>query len=143
LIPPEILHRLRAAQHHAAHEQQLLSGRDWILVACFAQLLSALYPLFAWFNHLLFGAGPRAGLHPGIDFAVTITLAAAFAALWLWARHAPFRASLTAVIIFVLVQGALGFVDPEVLLAGAVVKALVLVGLLHAMRTGYLRHRAL
>jgi len=82
-------------------------------------------------------------LHPGIDFAVTITLAGVLAALWLWARHAPFRASLAAVIIFILVQGALGFVDPEVLLAGAVVKALVLVGLLHAMRTGYLRHRAL
>jgi hypothetical protein len=143
MIPPEIYYRLRAAQHRAAHEQKLLSGRDWILAACFVQLLSALYPLFAWLNYVLFGVGPREGMHPGINFAVTLALAVAFAVLWLWARHAPYRASLAAVIVFVLVQGALGFIDPYILLSGAVVKALVLVGLLHAVRTGYLRHRPL
>ena len=37
MIPPELLHRLRLAQRRSAQEQQLLSGRDWILVAGLVQ----------------------------------------------------------------------------------------------------------
>jgi hypothetical protein len=143
MISPEVFHRLRAAQSRSAYEQRLLSGRDWLLVAFFVQLLAALHPLFAWINHTRLGAGLHEGLHPGINFAATLALAAALASLWLWARYAPFRATVAAVIVFVAVHGALGFADPGVLLSGAVVKSLVLLGLLQAANTGYLRHRPL
>lgn len=143
MISPEIFHCLRTAQHRAAQEQQLLSGRDWILVAGVVQLLGALYPLFAWINQVLLGGGPRPGLHPGVSVMAEVALALLLVVLWLWARFAPFRAAMLAIVVFLLVHGALGLVEPRTLLTGAIVKTVVLLGLVHAARTGYLRHRPL
>lgn len=143
MITPDTFYRLRAAQRRSAQEQQLLSGHDWILATVGVQLLSALYPLFAWFNHEMLGAGAHVGLHPRSHVVVALGLAAAFAVLGLWARYAPFRAALVAVIVYLFVLGATGLADPNSLLSGAIVKSLVLVGLLQAARTGYLRRRAL
>jgi len=143
MISTDVFHRLRAAQNRAVHEQRLLSGRDWLLVAGFVQILTALHPLFAWVNNAVLGGDLHRGLRPVIPFTATLTLAAVLVMLWLWARHAPFRAAVTGVIAFVLVHGALGYVDPSALMSGAVVKSLVLLGLLQAARTGYLRHRPL
>ncbi len=142
MISPDVFHRLRAAQLRSAHEQQLLSGREWILIVAFVQALSALHPLFAWINRALLGDGTHGGLHPSINFAASLGLAIALATLAWWARFAPFRAAVVAVIVYLVVQGALGFVDPRSLLSGAIVKSLVLVGLLQAARTAFLRHRA-
>ncbi|HEX2854293.1 MAG TPA: hypothetical protein VHO24_13740 [Opitutaceae bacterium] len=143
MITPELLHRLRLAQRRSAQEQQLLSGRDWILVAGLVQLLSGLHPLFVLINQRVLGSAPRPGVPPGVELAAEVALAAAFVLLWRWARYAPFRAAMTAVVAFLLVHGALGLLEPRTLLAGAVVKSLILVGLVHAARTGYLRHRPL
>ncbi len=143
MISPGVFHLLRDAQGRAAHEQRLLSGCDWLLVAAFVQLLAAAYPLLAWIHHLLLGEGLQTGLHPGINLFATIILSVTFGVLWFWARYAPFRAAVAAVIAFILIHGALGFADPRVLLSGTIIKALILVGLLHAVRTGYLRHRPL
>lgn len=143
MISPEVFHRLRAAQHRAVQEQRLLSGRDWLLVAGFVQILTALHPLFAWINNAVLGGDLHRGLHPVAHITASLVLAATLVVLWLWARHAPFRAAVTGVIAFVLVHGALGFADPSAFLSGAVVKSLILLGLLHAARTGYLRHRPL
>jgi hypothetical protein len=140
---PELLHRLRIAQRRSAEEQQLLSGRDWILVAGLVQLLSGLHPLFVLINQRVLGSPSRPGVTPGIQLAAEVVLAAAFVLLWLWARYAPFRAAATAIFAFLLVHGALGLVEPHTLLTGVIVKSLILVGLVHAARTGYLRHRPL
>ena len=143
MISPDVFHRLRAAQNRAVHEQRLLSGRDWLLVAGIVEMLTALHPLFTWVNDAVLGGARHRGLHPVIPFAVALTLAAVLVTLWLWARHAPFRAAVTGVIAFVLVHGALGFVDPGALMSGALVKSLFLLVLFHAARTGHLRHRPL
>jgi hypothetical protein len=143
MISPGTFHRLRAAQLRSAREQQLLSGREWILAAVVVQLLSALHPLFAWFNYVLFGAVRSSGPHPRVDAAVALGLALVFAVLGWWARYAPFRAAVIAVIVYVVVLGTIGLTDPDSLLSGAIVKSLVLVGLLQAAHTGYLRRRAL
>jgi hypothetical protein len=143
MISPQLLHRLRTAQRRSAEEQQLLSGRDWILVAGLVQLLSGLHPLFVLINQRVLGAPLRPGVAPGIQLAAEVVLAAVFVVLWLWARFAPFRAAGTAIVAFLLVHGALGLFEPRTLLAGAIVKSLILVGLVHAARTGYLRHRPL
>lgn len=143
MISPELLHRLRLAQRRSSEEQQLLSGRDWILVAGLVQLLSGLHPLFVLINQRVLGSPLRSGVAPGSQLAAEVVLAAAFVFLWLWARYAPFRAAMTAMVAFLLVHGALGLIEPRTLLAGAIVKSLILVGLVHAARTGYLRHRPL
>ncbi|MCM2276273.1 MAG: hypothetical protein NDI75_15940 [Candidatus Didemnitutus sp.] len=143
MITPDHLHRLRLAQRRSAQEQQLLSGRDWILVAGIVQLLSGLHPLFVLINQRVLGASPRPGIAPGLELAADVVLAAAFVLLWRWARYAPFRAAMTAIVTFLVVHGVLGLIEPRTLLAGAIVKSLILVGLVHAARTGYLRHRPL
>ena len=102
-----------------------------------------MHPLYSWINQTMLGDGPRPGLPPGIRFVAALILAGALVALWSWARHAPFRAALAAVIVFIAIEGTLGFLDPHQLVASAVVKAIVLLGLLHAARTGYQRRRAL
>lgn len=143
MISSETLYRLRAAQSRAAHEQHLLSGRDWILVAAVVQLFAALPAALTLINRILLGPGLGENMHPRVSFSASVLLAVALAFLWRWARHAPFRASVVALIVFVAVHGALGFSDPDSLISGAVVKSLVLVGLLQAVRTGHLRHRPL
>ena len=97
MISPDVFHRLRAAQNRAVHEQRLLSGRDWLLVAGFVQMLTALHPLFAWVNDAVLGGDLHRGLHPVIPFTAPPTLAPVLVMLRLWARHPPSRAAVTGV----------------------------------------------
>lgn len=143
MLPPETLVRLREAQRRSAHEQQLLSGRDWILIAMGVQLLSALHPLFVWINVLLLKSPSPVREEPAIVLAAALGLAAVLGLLSWWANYAPFRAAVAAVIAFLVTQAAVGYFDPGALVSGAIVKSIVLLGLLQAARIGYFRHRAL
>lgn len=144
MLSTEVFHRLRSAQSRSAAEQQLLSGRDWILVAAIVQLFASLYPLYGWINYILLDIASRhAGLHPALMFGITLLLSVLLLALWSWARYAPFRAAVAAVIVYLAIQGGLGLVEPHFLVSGAIVKSAVLLGLLQSVRTGYLRRRPL
>ncbi len=139
----EFLHDLRRAQRRAAQEQQILSGQDFILMAGLVQAVSALHPFFLLVNQRVLGSAPRAGLASETQLVAELSLAGLLALLGWWAHYAPFRAAVVAVAAFILVHGGLGLLQPSSLLSGAIVKSLMLVGLLHAARTGYQRHRAL
>ena len=139
----EFLQDLRRAQRRAAQEQQILSGQDFILMAGLVQFVSALHPFFLLVYQRVLGSAPRAGLGTETQLVAELSLAGLLALLGWWAHYAPFRAAATAVVAFILVHGSLGLVQPSSLLSGAIVKSLMLVGLLHAARTGYQRHRAL
>ncbi|HEY0947687.1 MAG TPA: hypothetical protein VGD81_20560 [Opitutaceae bacterium] len=144
MITPNLFHQLRAAQSRSAYEQQLLSGREWILVAGLVQFFTALFPLYVWINHSLFDLAPlHSALHPAAYFGISLALSAGLLLLWAWAHFAPFRAALVALLVYVACQAVIGLIEPRVLMSGALVKSVVLLGLLHAARTGYLRHRAL
>ncbi len=143
MLPPETLVRLREAQRRSAHEQQLLSGRDWILIAMCVQLLSALHPLFVWINVLLLDAPSPVHAEPAIALVAALGLAAALGLLSWWAKYAPFRAAVVAVLAFLAAQATVGYFDPGALISGAIVKSIVLVGLLQAARIGHFRRRAL
>jgi H+/Cl- antiporter ClcA len=144
MIAIDVFHRLRAAQQRSAREQELLSGRNWILVCALVHLAALVRPVFLWFNvWQLHSPSLQQHLHPGINVAATLLTAALLLLFWWWARFAPFRAALAALIVFLLIQGGLAFLDPRQLLIGASIKALVTLGLIQAIRTGFHRHRAL
>lgn len=144
MVDPGTFHRLRAAQHRSVREQELLSGGTWILVCGLAHLLAALYPVFLLVNVLtLHAPSLNQHLHPAVNVALTLLTGGVLLGFWAWSRYAPFRGALGALVAYVLIQGTLGWLDPHQLLVGASFKAVILLGLIHAVRTGFRRHRPL
>jgi hypothetical protein len=140
----DLLQRLRAAQQRSIREQELLSGRNWILVCALVHFAALLYPLFLWINlWQLHSPSVSQSIHPSVRVISMLIAAGLLLVFWWWAKYAPYRAALGALISFVLVQCAIGWLDPRQLLFGASVKALVLLGLIQAVRIGFRRHRAL
>jgi hypothetical protein len=136
--------RLRLAQQRSVREQELLSGRNWILVCGLAHLLAAIHPLFLLINvWLLHSPSVNQHLHPAVNVGFTLAAGVALLLAWAWARYAPYRAALTALVAYLALQGALGYLDPAQFVAGAAMKALILLGLLQAVRVGHQRHRPL
>ncbi len=133
---------LRDSQARSAAEQRLLSGRGWLFAAGIVQLLTALNPLNQYllartlddhnpvFRHYPLLIGGMAGL--GITFFF----------LWWWAAFAPFRSTVIALILFVAFHAAVALGLPHVVLDSIASKILVLLGLVLAVHTGWLRHRA-
>lgn len=144
MIALDLFQRLRIAQLRSVREQELLSGRNWILVCALVHLGALLYPLFLWIN--LWQLGPPSlhqHLHPSIRVLSMLSTAALLLGFWWWAKYAPYRAAIGALASFLLVQCVIGWLDPRQLLFGASIKALVLLGLIQAIRIGFHRHRAL
>lgn len=144
MINPELFHRLRAAQQRSVREQELLSGRNWILICAFVHLLATVYPVFLWFNvEALHSPSLNQHLHPVINVASSLLSTTVLLLFWWWARYAPYRAALAALFSYVAIQGALAFLDPRQLVVGASIKALIILGLVQAVRVGFRRHRPL
>jgi hypothetical protein len=144
MIPLELFQRLRSAQQRSVREQELLSGRNWILVCALAHLFVSIHPLYLWVNVWMYRSRSLdQPLHPGINVAATLGTSALLFLFWWWARYAPYRAALAALVSFAAVQAGLAVLDPHQLLIGASIKALILLGLIQAVRVGFGRHRAL
>lgn len=142
MLTSDSFHRLRAAQRRSVREQEILSGRNWILICGLAHVLAAIYPAFLLINRLSLGTPSlNQHLHPGIHVVFTLLPGGLLLGFWWWARYAPYRAALGALLAYVGIQGALGLLDPRALLMGASFKALAILGLVQAVRIGYRRHR--
>jgi hypothetical protein len=133
---------LRAAQLRAVREQELLSGSDWILICACVHALAMVYPVFLWVHVLrLNSASLNQHLHPAVNLGFTAASGVILLGFWWWAHYARYRAALWALITYILLQGALGYLDPRTLVVGATFKALVILGLIHATVLSHQRHR--
>lgn len=142
MIPPDLFTRLRAEQLRAVREQELLSGRNWILICALAHVLALVYPIFMWVHVSLLDNGPVHGrFHPFVSAGVAVLSGSALVACWWWARYAPFRAARLALILFVGIQAAHALFDPRQLAFGSIGKALVVLGLVQAVVVAYRRRR--
>jgi len=138
-----ILRQLRESQSRSAREQQILSGRDWLFVTALVEFLTALYPLYRWLTDVMMRTPDEA--RSGMDMRVALSMLATtviLLALWMWAKHAPFRAACVALAFYALQQAGIGIYDPNHLLDGIVSKVIVLLGLIMAVRTGYRRRHS-
>lgn len=144
MIEPDVFYRLRAAQLRAVHEQEVLSGRNWILICAFVHLLAMVYPVFLWIHVLELHSGPLNQLmHPAVNVGFTLLSFFALLGFWWWARYAPYRAAIGALLAFLLIQGIYAYIDPRQLVVGAIAKALILLGLLQAIFVAFRRRRPL
>lgn len=142
MLSPDLFHSLRAAQRRSVREQEILSGRNWILICGLAHLLAAVYPAFLLTTLLWLGTpSPSQHLHPGLHLGFTLFSGVVLLGFWWWARYAPYRAALAALVAYLAIQGVLATLDPRQLLLGAILKALIILGLVQAVRTGFRRHR--
>lgn len=142
MLSPDLFHRLRAAQRRSVREQEILSGRNWILICALAHLLAAVYPAFLLFTVIWLDApSPSQQLHPGLTLASTVFTGIVLLGFWWWARYAPYRGALAALVVYLIIQGVIATLDPRQLLVGATLKALIILGLVQAVRTGFRRHR--
>lgn len=140
MIHSDLFNRLRAAQLRSVREQELLSGRNWILICAGAHVLALVYPVFLWLHLVLLRSHhPARGLHPGITTGVILLSGLVLFFFWWWARYAPYRAALSALLSFVALHGAHVWFDPRQLLNGTLIKALVIAGLVHAAIVAYRR----
>jgi hypothetical protein len=71
-----------------------------------------------------------------------LVLAAVQLVLWVWARTAPYPASVAALAVFVLANGYQAVVDPEGLRWKILVRVVFLLGLIKAVHAGALARRA-
>ena len=134
MISPELFTRLRAAQLRSVREQELLSGRNWILICACAHLLALVYPVFLLLHVVLLH--PHAithGLHPAITVGVISGSGLVLLFFWWWARYAPYRAALLALLAFVTIHATHAFFDPRQLSVATLGKAFVVLGLIHAV----------
>lgn len=142
MLSPEVFHRLRAAQLRSVHEQELLSGRDWILICAGVHALAMVYPVFLLTNVLrLHSASLNQHLHPAVNVAFTLASGLALLGFWWWSRYAPYRAAIGALASYLVLQGALAGLDAHQLLVGATFKAVVILGLIQAVVVSHRRHR--
>ena len=138
-----ILRQLRECQSRSAREQQILSGRDWLIVTALVQFLTALYPVYRWFMDILMPEhAPETYQHNMILALTMIAMAVLLLALWGWAKFAPFRAACIALALFVAMQVYIVAFHPVFSLSNAASKILVLLGLIMAVRTGYRRRHS-
>lgn len=139
MIHPELFARLRAAQFRSVREQELLSCRNWILICAFAHVLALVYPGFLLIHVLILQSHHIAhALHPGINVGVTLFSGLVMLFFWWWARYAPYRAALLALLAFIVIQGAITIADPRQLAYGTLIKTLIILGLVHAV---FVAHR--
>jgi len=146
MITPELFNRLRAAQLRSVREQELLSGRNWILLCACAHILGLIYPVFLLIHVTLLGSdGVSHGLrlHPLVNIAFITASGLVLLACWAWARFAPYRAALLALAAFVGFQVVHAFADPHQLAVAALVKLFIIVGLIHAVLVAHGRRRPL
>ena len=138
-----LLRQLRESQSRSAREQQILSGRDWLFVTALVQFLTALYPLYRWMTDLTLRAADPARTATDTHVALgMLATTAILLLLWLWAKYAPFRAAITALAFYVLLQAGLAVYAPNHVLDGIASKVIVLLGLIMAVRTGYRRRHS-
>jgi hypothetical protein len=144
MISPDVFHRLRAAQLRAVHEQELLSGRDWILICACVHVLALVYPAFLWAHvWLLHSSSLNQHLHPVITVAFTFASGLVLLGFWWWSHYAPYRGALGALIAYIALQTALASLDAHQLIVGATFKAFILLGLLQAVLVSHRRRRPL
>ncbi len=142
MLSPALFQQLRAAQRRSVAEQEILSGRNWILVCGLAHLLAAVYPAFLLYYVFRLGSPTQSQhLNPAINLGSTVLIGVLLVFFWWWARYAPFRAALAALVTYLVIQGILATLDPRQLLLGAILKALIILGLVQAVRTGFRRRR--
>ncbi|WP_043584238.1 hypothetical protein [Geminisphaera colitermitum] len=133
---------LRECQSRSAHEQQLLSGRDWLLVSAIVEYLTALFPLYLWTVDYFVSA--RVGTDPISDkmrlaCCAMLGVGTTFLVLSWWAKYAPFRASVIALLFYAGLQAWIMLTLPHHLMDGIASKIIIFLGLLMAVRTGYRR----
>lgn len=138
---PAFLQSLRDCQARSAGEQRLLSGRDWLLVAAFVEFLTMLYPVHRYLLASVFGTGTENTAYLPCLIGGMAALIVVLMLLWWWARYAPFRAAVVALFVYLFLHGAIALFLPQMVLDGIASKILVLLGLVLAVRTGWLRHR--
>lgn len=144
MIDPDVFYRLREAQLRAVHEQEVLSGRNWILISAFVHVLAMVYPVFLWIHVLELHSVPlNQALHPAVNVGFTVLSCGALLVFWWWARFAPYRAALGALLTFIVILAIHTSIDPRQLVVGATAKALILLGLLQAVFVGHRRRRPL
>ncbi len=133
---------LRECQSRSAQEQQLLSGRDWLLVSAIVEYFTALFPLYLWIMDFFVSA--RAGTDPITTIMRNTCLAmigvgTIFVLLSWWAKYAPFRAALIALLFYIGLQIWIVLAVPQHFMDGIASKVIIFLGLLMAIRTGYRR----
>lgn len=85
---------------------------------------------------------PEGTTLPPIVFVVVYGIAVLFFGLYLWARRDPFPAAIVGLVVFVSVHLLDALADPTALARGIVVKIVVLVVLVRAIKAGA-AHRAM
>ncbi|MFA6962022.1 MAG: hypothetical protein WC205_14805 [Opitutaceae bacterium] len=139
--PTAFFQSLRESQARSADEQRLLSGRDWLLVAALVQFLTVLYPIHRYILSVTFSFHTEKTEHLPALIAGMLALVVVFVLLWWWGRYAPYRATLAALLAFLVFHAAVALFTPQAVLDSIASKILVLAGLVLAVRTGWLRHR--
>jgi len=146
MMTPELFNRLRKAQLRSVREQELLSGRNWILLCACAHVLGLIYPAFLLIHLSLLGHdGISHGLrlHPLLNMGMITLSGLVLLACWGWARYAPYRAALLALMVFVGFQLIHGIIDPHQLSVATLVKVFINIGLVHAVIVSHGRRRPL
>lgn len=134
---------LRVTQARMVREQRLLSGQGWLLIAALTQLAICIPPGARYVEALLLHDNAPELLH-----WLRWTIAGRFAigmvllGLWRWARYAPYRAALIALVAYTCVHAAIALMHPQDVLDNIGSKVVVLLGLVMAVHTGASRRRA-
>jgi hypothetical protein len=142
MLSADLFTRLRAAQLRSVREQELLSGRNWILICAVAHILGLVYPVFLWIHVLLLHPHqPGSGLHPALSAGILLFSGLVLLLFWRWARYAPYRASVLALLSFLAIHGVHAAFDPHQLAVATILKALVILGLLQAVIVAHGRRK--
>lgn len=141
--PEQTLRTLRDCQSRSAREQQIISGRDWLLVTVFVQLLSSIYPLYVWITDT-FRVYGTTSVDTHVHYAAIgmLGMSAVLFFLWAWGKYAPFRAACVALAFYISLQIVLIWLLPHRGTEGLAPKICVLIGLLMAVRVGYRRRHS-
>ena len=136
---------MRECQFRSVREQQIISGRDWLLVTTIVQVLTALFPFYRWISSNMLPASEVDRLDAekfGIAAAFMFCVSLIFFILWIWGKIAPYRAAVTAMLFFLCLQLSLAINQPQHMFDNLPSKVMILLGLLMAVRTGYRRRHS-
>ena len=112
-----------------AHRGKINTGRKAILAVAILQVIFGVFIMIMLSN---LGAASDVLILNGV---MLFGVAGVFFGLWIWAKSAPYPASVTALVVFVTLHAAAAAQNPAALLQGLLIKIIVLVCLINAIKS--------